>query len=290
VKIPGGRKGHEQTHPGHCSTILSLAVSSDNKYLASGDAAKLIFIWEAESMQKIHTFKGHRDVVSGLVFRRGTHTLYSSSYDRSVKIWSVDEKAYVETLFGHQDRVSGIDAGARERAVTAGGRDGTVRVWKIVEESQLVFNGPATSIDCVKLLNEEHWVSSGEDGHLATWGVMKKKPLAAVGNSHGLDTSNGDPHCVSGLATLYNTDMVVTGSRDGWIRVWKVGMGYKTLVEVQKIKMAGFINSLAISADGGYLVAGLGQEHRLGRWWRDKSAKNKIAVIKLSKKSKGDDE
>jgi len=59
----------------------------------------------------------------------------------------------------------GIDAGIRERAVSAGGRDGTVRVWKIVEESQLLFNGPATSIDAVKLINEEHFVSCGEDGY-----------------------------------------------------------------------------------------------------------------------------
>ena len=66
--------------------------------------------------------------------------------------------------FGHQDRITGIDAGVRERAVSAGGRDGTVRVWKIVEESQLIFNGPATSIDAVKLINEEHFVTCGEDG------------------------------------------------------------------------------------------------------------------------------
>jgi hypothetical protein len=34
--------------------------------------------------------------------------------------------------------------------------------------------------DCVKLLNEEHWVTAGEDGHLAVWGAMKKKPLVIV--------------------------------------------------------------------------------------------------------------
>ena len=92
----------------------------------------------------------------------------------------MDEKCYVETLFGHQDRVLGIDAGSRERAITVGGRDRTVRVWKIVEESQLVFNAPGSSVDLVKLLNEEHWVTAGEDGHLAVWGAMRKKPLALV--------------------------------------------------------------------------------------------------------------
>lgn len=66
--------------------------------------------------------------------------------------------------FGHQDKITGIDAGLRERAVTSGGRDGSVRIWKIVEESQLVFNGPASSIDSVKLINEDHFVTCGEDG------------------------------------------------------------------------------------------------------------------------------
>ena len=89
-------------------------------------------------------------------------------------------RAYVETLFGHQDKISGIDCGARERCITVGGRDASARLWKIVEESQLVFNGPQSSLDCVKLLNEEHWVTAGEDGHLAVWGVHKKKPLALV--------------------------------------------------------------------------------------------------------------
>lgn len=185
-KIPGGRKGQQSLHPGHCSAVLAMAVSSDNKLLASGDMDRLIIIWDTETMTRLHTFRGHRDAVSGLVFRRGTHTLYSSSHDRSVKIWECDEKAYVETLYGHQDAICGIDCGARERCVTVGGRDGSARVWKIVEESQLVYNGPQSSLDCVKLLNEEHWVTAGEDGHLAVWGIHKKKPLASVRLLHKL--------------------------------------------------------------------------------------------------------
>ncbi len=66
--------------------------------------------------------------------------------------------------YGHQDKVTCIDAGLRERAITSGGRDASVRVWKIVEESQLVFNGPATSTDAVRLVNEENFVTCGEDG------------------------------------------------------------------------------------------------------------------------------
>lgn len=58
-----------------------------------------------------------------------------------------------------------MDALTRERAVTSGGRDNSVRIWKIPEESQLVFNGHQGSIDCVRLINEDHFVSCGDDGY-----------------------------------------------------------------------------------------------------------------------------
>merc|ERR1712083_1253969 len=195
---------------------------------------KNILVWsikEGGSLEKLHTFRGHRDAVSGLVFRRGTHTLYSASWDRSVKIWSVDERAYVETLFGHQDKICALDAGSRERCVTAGGRDGSARVWKIVEESQLVFNGP--------------------------------------------------PHWVSALATRQNSDTVVSGSRDGLVRIWAVGEGFRSLKQVGQISLKGFVNCLAISGCGGWLIAGVGQEHRLGRWWRDSSVKNRLYTLAI---------
>ena len=99
--------------------------------------------------------------------------------------------------------------------------------------------------------------------------------------SHGTDASNEDPHWVSALATLHNTDTVITGSRDGWVRVWRVGEGFRSIKEVHKVEVRGFVNSLAISPSGQWIVAGVGQEHRLGRWWSDKAAKNKLVVIKV---------
>jgi ribosomal RNA-processing protein 9 len=44
------------------------------------------------------------------------------------------------------------------------------------------------------------------------------------------------------------------------------------------------VNSLQFSKNGDFLVAGIGQEHKMGRWWRIKNAKNSICIIKLKKK------
>jgi len=41
------------------------------------------------------------------------------------------------------------------------------------------------------------------------------------------------------------------------------------------------VNSLLFSINGDWLVAGLGQEHRFGRWWKEAGAKNRVAVVPL---------
>nr|XP_055238523.1 U3 small nucleolar RNA-interacting protein 2 isoform X1 [Gorilla gorilla gorilla] len=281
--IPRAKKGAEGKPPGHSSHVLCMAISSDGKYLASGDRSKLILIWEAQSCQHLYTFTGHRDAVSGLAFRRGTHQLYSTSHDRSVKVWNVAENSYVETLFGHQDAVAALDALSRECCVTAGGRDGTVRVWKIPEESQLVFYGHQGSIDCIHLINEEHMVSGADDGSVALWGLSKKRPLALQREAHGLRGEPGleQPFWISSVAALLNTDLVATGSHSSCVRLWQCGEGFRQLDLLCDIPLVGFINSLKFSSSGDFLVAGVGQEHRLGRWWRIKEARNSVCIIPL---------
>ncbi|KAI1234416.1 U3 small nucleolar RNA-interacting protein 2 [Lamprotornis superbus] len=270
--VPGGKKGTEERHMGHASHVLCMAISSDGKYLATGDRNKLIMIWDAATCKRLHIFTGHRDAVSvscgrwawclwgqaavsslisitavlclsicpqGLSFRKGTHQLYSASHDRCVKVWDVAENAYVETLFGHQDIITGLDSLSRECCVTSGGRDGTVRLWKIPEESQLVFSGHQGSIDCIQLINEEHMVSGADDGSLALWGLTKKKPLALARQAHGEQDSQGlqQPYWISAVAALRNSDLLATGSHSGSVKLWKCGEGFRKLEHLLDIPL-----------------------------------------------------
>ena len=54
---------------------------------------------------------------------------------------------------------------------------------------------------------------------------------------HGRDPVNNTPHWVSALTTLYNSDLVVTGSRDGQIRIWSVGEAFKSITQIGSIKV-----------------------------------------------------
>jgi len=289
-KINGKSKSDTSKRKCHVGKVLCLALSSDVKFLASGGQDQVIHIWNANTLEWLHTFKGHRKDIASLSFRKKSHQLFSSSNDKTIKVWSLNEMAYVETLFGHEDAVLGIDSLFRDCAVSCGGRDRSVRLWKIPEESQLVFQSTmGSSFDCVTMLNEDYFLTGGDDGSLSIFFVRKKKPITLRTNAHKKTEESGEGCCnetwITAVTSLPYTDLIATaGSCDGCIKLWRCEKSFRAIMPIHSIKMPGFVNSLQFSSNGEFLVAGIGQEHRLGRWWRLKEAKNSICIIPLIKK------
>lgn len=146
-----------------------------------------------------------------------------------------------------------------------------------------MYNGNAGSIDCVKLVNEEIFLSCGDNGSLNVWNVAKKKSIAERKLAHG-KSPTGVANWITSIATLVNTDLIASGSSDGFIRVWKLEKSFREIKLKFEIPVTGFVNSLAFTSDGSHLIAGIGQEHRLGRWWRLKEGKNVVLAIPFQMK------
>ncbi|CAB4025935.1 U3 small nucleolar RNA-interacting 2, partial [Paramuricea clavata] len=122
---------------------------------------------------------------------------------------------------------------------------------------------------------------------LSLWAVTKKKPLCTVSKAHQRDDESyaDTPResWITSVATVRNTDLIASGSSDSSIRLWRCENGIKSLSPLLNIPMVGFVNALAFSSNGSFLVAGIGQEHRLGRWWRLKDAKNCVCIIPITR-------
>eukprot|EP00752_Nemacystus_decipiens_P007081 g6344.t1 len=283
-KLPGARTPAVKAHS---NEVLTLAASSDGRFLVSGGRDRLIKVWDCRTNTVVETFRGHQDTVSSLAFRANSLALFSGSHDRCVKHWDLNEMGYVETMFGHQSEVNAIDSWRKERVVT-GGRDRTVRLWKVLEDTHLVFRPVGGgSIDCVRMLNEDWFTTGGEDGSLALWFAMKKKPAVLVPAAHGYSAA-GVPRWISAVGCLKQSDLVISGSNDGAIRLWRADVEARSLEQVSSVPLDGFVNGLAVSSAGKFVVAAVGQEHRLGRWEQDKGARNEVCVVSLPSGAEGE--
>lgn len=309
VLIKHSAKAPQNQSKNRSKHVLALAVSSDGRYLATGGMDRHVHLWDTRTREHIQAFPGHKGPVSCLTFRQGTSQLYSGSFDRTVKLWSAADRAHIDNLFGHQSEVLTIDCLRRERLLTTG-RDRTLRLWKVPEESQLVFRAPASSLECSCFINDSGFLSGSDDGSIELWGIMRKKPTFIIKNAHaplsspvnhshnqenggipngGIAENGSDKNqnCsaaqswVSSIAVCRGSDLAASGAANGVVRLWAIESDDRSIGPLFEYPLAGFVNSLAFAKSGRFLLAGVGQQHRLGRWGCVKEAKNGVALHTL---------
>lgn len=175
---------------------------------------------------------------------------------------------FQETLYGHADEVVDIAALSQERCVTVGARDRTARLWKVVEESQLVFRGGGSekktkgdhinpkslaaenSMDRVAMLDDELFVTGSQNGSISLWSISKKKPLFILPHAHGFEPpllpeeasaekvpdlkqiSPEQPRWITALRTLPYSDVIISGSWDGCVRLWRLSEDKRSIEPV----------------------------------------------------------
>lgn len=130
--------------------------------------------------------------------------------------------------------------------------------------------------------------------------------IAKVTGMRAADLSSGFCHSITAIAVMPNSDVFATGSGDGFIRFWRLvpqedreskgrhkessttasgslrsASQYRSIEYLTGIPCKGIVNSLSFDRQGKVLVAAVGKEHRLGRWWNYKDAKNGIFVVRM---------
>lgn len=93
--------------------------------------------------------------------------------------------AFVDALYGHEAEMQALSCLQQEQCVTVG-TDHTLRLWRIQQQKQLVFKhqtakppmpeeadpskcyGVSAGLDCVASLNDNRWITGGQDGAVCT--------------------------------------------------------------------------------------------------------------------------
>ncbi|GFZ51616.1 hypothetical protein JCM24511_09383 [Saitozyma sp. JCM 24511] len=278
---------------GHRGEILCLAASEDGRWLVSGGRDKAIGVWDVSGDQPAWKagMRGHKDAVTSVALpplNNQSHHVLSASLSRHLALHSLATLSVIDTFFGHQDSITSVSSLKPTIAVTAGSRDRTCRWWKVEEEVQLVFRGGGKSferdgtsaetsgaveeapnkasrkgkgrefiegsIDCVCMLDDEHFVSGGDSGTIALWHTGKKKPIFSISFAHGTQALPSDDQQLSGarwitsLAALRGTDLFASGSWDGQIRLWALDPSLRSFSLVKTIPVDGFVNGISLLA------------------------------------------
>ncbi|MFX1396802.1 MAG: hypothetical protein ACFFAS_07125 [Promethearchaeota archaeon] len=128
---------HLGKNNGHDGPVTSLAISPDDKYLASGSWDQTIKLWDIKSKKLLKTIEAHEDWLGKLKFTPDGKFLisivrYMDSQDKkNIKVWDVERGKIVKIIKAHEDGVGTFNITPDgSYLISIGEYDNKVRIWK----------------------------------------------------------------------------------------------------------------------------------------------------------------
>lgn len=283
----------------HRDTVTSLSFRLGTNQLYSCSKDRTIKVWSLDELAYIETLFGHQDEVVDVASLALERCVSVGARDRTARLWKVVEEQQL-VFRGGTLKPPKLSPLQRDDLTDALLRD----------PRKIPLEG---SIDRVAMVDESTFLTGSDNGTLALWDINKKKPVFSIPLAHGVilpdstssevnadnfpDRGDPQPCWITALATLPLTDIAVSGSWDGQIKVWQVSEDKKSLSYIStlgpnraKNAVRGVVNDLQIFErgrqvqDGICVLAAVGQEHRLGRWKYNPQWMNGAVVYELVKR------
>ncbi|XP_076026765.1 transducin beta-like protein 3 [Genypterus blacodes] len=122
------------TEKAHDKDINSVAVSPNDKLLASGSQDRTAKLWSVAgegAVGLLGVFRGHRRGVWAVCFSPVDQVLATSSADGAAKLWSLQDFSCLKTFEGHDASVLKVIFVSRGTQLLTSGSDGLVKLWTI---------------------------------------------------------------------------------------------------------------------------------------------------------------
>jgi WD40 repeat protein/serine/threonine protein kinase len=233
----------------HSELITAVAWSPMAHILASGSgySGGPIKLWDAYSGRYIGSLEGHTSwITRGLTFSADGRRLYSASGDQTIKIWDVSQQRCLATLRGSSDEVYGLALSPDGATLASACKDGVVAFWSAL---------PGAKEEQPRVLTPEHWLDVASSANKAAFapdgralaevreGIVRLRALPALTELESIPALGSN---VEVVAWSPDGAVIVSGSADGWLRVWSCGE--RRLL--QAIPDRGLLYGVGFSSDG----------------------------------------
>jgi ribosomal RNA-processing protein 9 len=298
-------------------SLLCSALAMNDKVGFFAGKDRHIYQVDLNNLKVINSFKAHNDCITGVIYDQGKDQIYSIAHDNTLKVWALSagsgKAIAMHTFWGHTGKINDIDLMSMNRLITCGS-DNQVNLWKVDSQSFLQFKINETAVtDSIKAFSNDSYLTGTDDGSLSLWKTNKKKPIFKLSNSHGFkkqynmlhpffvnhedynDIMNNKetdiesvhfdiPYPITTISCLRNSDVIMTGSNNGFLNFYKYSPNDDTKIEQIKsleLQQKGFINGIKVDRKNEFIVIANGRDSRLGRWEVEEKAANGISIVRL---------
>jgi ribosomal RNA-processing protein 9 len=237
--------------PQHRDAVTSLAFRRGTNQLFSASKDRTVKTWSLNELTYVETLFGHQDEVVDVSALTEEKCVTVGARDRTARLWKVVEES--QLVF----RGGGAPVKSRQRQAPVGDVD--------MAEAERHHEGSTDRVACI---DEETFVTGSDNGSLSLWNIFKKKAVFSLPLAHGLDpplpveevsaelnpqpAASGKPQArwITALRAIPFSNIFVTGSWDGYVRVWKISTDKRRIESLGRVGCAASSISELLEQEG----------------------------------------
>ncbi len=156
---------------GHELAVISVAVSPDSNYVATGSRDKSAKLWELSTGREVRSFLGHEFSVTTLDFNRDGKLLLTGSSDGTVRLWEVASGKELYSVNPFNEIISDVVFSPDMKYFAASCLKYPVRVFdvatkKTVKDLEASPEGNRKGVN-IAFSPDGQWMALGEDNRIA---------------------------------------------------------------------------------------------------------------------------
>ena len=195
--------------------ITSIALSDDNKYLATGSKDSVIKIWDINKRSEVATIHGHSRAVSTVVFINN-NTIISGGLDSKIMISDIKKKQ--PAFLGHFGKIEAVSITHDCQYIISGGSDTTIRIWILhAKEHAFMLEGHKDTIKYIEITYDDRFIVSQSYNDIRIWNFKKK--------SQEYTFQLNDTMIQCARLTYDDKDIIAYSVRYSAIVIWNIDIG-----------------------------------------------------------------
>ena len=206
---------------GHTGPVLSVAVSRDGRWMASGSMDGTVRRWDVEGGSGIGSpLVGHEGPVRSIAMNEDHDLIASGGNDGIVRLWRMNTGEVIgEPLWGHEEAVSSVALSSDGQHVVSCSDDKTIRVWSATTGKEVMaplrgHKGPVQSV--VTSRNNQYIVSGSADRTIRLWDMSSGREVR--------EPLRGHQGPVLSVAVSEDCRVIASTSDEFAVRVWNIRM------------------------------------------------------------------
>jgi WD40 repeat protein len=213
----------EGEHGGVCC----VAVSHDDRYIASACFTGHVVLWDAHTYEREHAWGAHDRSVTCVVWARNSSILASCSDDKTICMWGKGTESWEKVCdfaqglsLQHSESVTCVGLNSDGALLVSGSKDQMVKIWDVTQREGVVkftLRGHESEVLAVAFSPDDcKIVSGGGDAVVRVWDARSGTQMFVIqcGSEHG------DP---VRMAIWTNDGSQIICANDTAVCVWALG-------------------------------------------------------------------